>query len=507
MKKLIVIAIIAFTLGLLCGGIPSVGAHLEQVSWRGPAAGSGDTVTGPSANAPAGGVFPTSWFETRPASFADLAERVQGAVVNISTTKKSRAPQFMTPFPRNGPRDPFDDFFEKFFEGQPQERTQNSLGSGFIVSKDGTILTNNHVVSQADEIQVEISDGRKFKAKIVGKDERTDIAVIRIDGKGDLPTVPLGDSDAMRPGDWTMAIGNPFGLEHTVTVGVVSAKGRLLGGGPYAKFIQTDASINPGNSGGPLFNLKGEVIGINTMIFAGGQGIGFAIPINLAKDLMPQLLAKGSVTRGWLGVSIQEITPELAKAFNLSTEKGALIAEVFPDSPAGAAGLKRGDVVIEFNGQKVEAPYDLSLLVGKTEVDKSVKLKVLREGKEFDAEVKVGKAVGEGEEATAPTGEREERGKADLLGLVVKGITPNEAMQLDLPSGFKGVVVARVEPGSSAEASEIKSGDVILELNGKKIESVVEYKAVSTAIKEGDYARLLIKRGQASVYLAFKVTK
>ena len=507
MKKLIGIAVVAFALGLICGDIPSVSAHLEQVSWRGPAAGSADQVTGLSANPPTGGAFPASWFEMRPASFADLAERVQGAVVNISTTKKTRAPQFMTPFPKNGPRDPFDDFFEKFFEGQPQDRTQNSLGSGFIVSADGTILTNNHVVSQGDEIQVELSDGRKFKAKIVGKDERTDIAVIRIDGKGNLPTVPLGDSEVMRPGDWVMAIGNPFGLDHTVTVGVVSAKGRLLGGGPFAKFIQTDASINPGNSGGPLFNIKGEVIGINTMIFAGGQGIGFAIPVNLAKDLLPQLLAKGSVTRGWLGVSIQEITPELAKALNLSTEKGALIAEVFPDAPAGAAGLKRGDVVIEFNGQKVEAPYDLSMLVGKTEVDKSVKLKILREGKEFEVELKVGKAASEGEEVPPMTGEREERGKADLLGLVVKQLSQDEAMQLDLPGGFKGAVVARVEPGSAAEASEIRSGDVILELNGKKIESVADYKVVSTAIKEGDYARLLIKRGQASVYLAFKVTK
>jgi serine protease Do len=452
-------------------------------------------------------VVPAAWFEARPASFADLAEKVQGSVVNIQTTKKISQRQGVSPFPRFGPSDPFDNFFDKFFEGMPRERTNRSLGSGFIVSKDGAILTNNHVVSQADEIQVELSDGRKFKAEVVGKDERTDIAVIKIKGGGDLPYASLGDSGKIRPGDWVMAIGNPFGLEHTVTVGVVSAMGRRLGGGPYAKFIQTDASINPGNSGGPLFNLKGEVIGINTMIYAGGQGIGFAIPINLAKDLMPQLLTKGSVTRGWLGVSIQEITPELAKAFKLKNEKGALIADVFTGSPAHDAGFKRGDVVVEFNGKKVKEPYDLSMLVGRAKRGDKVKVKVLREGKDVELKVKIGTMDEDKLAAKEPSRFGAERGKADVLGLVVKQISPSEATRLDLPADYKGIVITRVEPGSSSERSEVRSGDVLLEVNGKKVETVSEYRNVTSSIKKGDYVRLLIKRGPASIYLAFKVVE
>jgi serine protease Do len=451
-------------------------------------------------------VLPAAWLETRPASFADLAEKVQDAVVNISTTKKVRQPQFMTPFPRFGPRDPFDEFFEKFFEGVPKERTQRSLGSGFIVSKDGFILTNNHVVSQADEIMVELSDGRKFKAKVAGKDERTDLALIRIKDHGELPYVKLGDSDKLRAGDWVMAIGNPFGLEHTVTVGVVSAKGRLLGGGgPYARFIQTDASINPGNSGGPLFSLKGEVVGVNTMIYAGGQGIGFAIPINLAKDLMPQLMTKGSVTRGWLGVAIQPITPELAKSFGLKDEKGALIAQVYQGSPADEAGFKSGDVVVEFEGKKIEEPYDLSMRVGRTKVGEKVKVKVLRKGEEETLKVKIGKVDSDKFSGVAKGDWDEDRGKADALGLVVRQLSLSDKRQLDLPQNFEGVVATRVEPHSSAEMSDIRSGDIVREINGKTVKTVEDYKKATKSFKKGDYARLLIKRGSANIYLAFQI--
>ena len=278
-------------------------------------------------------VRPAAWFEAQPASFADLAEKVQGSVVNISSSKRVRRPR--APFPYFGPRDPFfDDFFEKFFEGVPRGQTQHSLGSGFVIDEKGTILTNNHVVSQAEEIEVTLAGGHKYKAKVIGVDEKTDIAVIEIKAKKRLPCAKLGSSKNMRAGDWVMAIGNPFGLEHTVTVGVISAKGRLIGGGPYAKFIQTDASINPGNSGGPLFNMKGEVIGINAMILAGGQGIGFAIPIDLAKAMIPELVEKGVVSRGWLGVAIQDVTPELAKSFGMKEDEGgALIAEVYSNSP------------------------------------------------------------------------------------------------------------------------------------------------------------------------------
>ena len=447
-------------------------------------------------------VRPAAWFEAQPASFADLAEKVQGSVVNISSSKRIRRPR--APFPYFGPRDPFfDDFFEKFFEGVPQEQTQHSLGSGFVIDEKGTILTNNHVVSQAEDIEVTLSGGHKYKAKVIGVDEKTDIAVIQIEAKKPLPCASLGSSKNMRAGDWVMAIGNPFGLEHTVTVGVISAKGRLIGGGPYAKFIQTDASINPGNSGGPLFNMKGEVIGINTMIFAGGQGIGFAIPIDLAKAMIPDLVEKGVVSRGWLGVAIQDVTPELAKSFGLEEDEGgALIAEVYSNSPAAKAGFRRGDVVIEFNGEKVTEPYDLSLFVGQTKPGTRATAIVLREGKRKELKIKVGK-----QEKGVAAAEPEERdvGKADALGLVVHTISAEDVHRLDVPSDFRGVVVARVEPGSAAERSNVRAGDVILEINEAKIESLDDYNKAVGKLTGGSLVRLFIKRGKASIYLAFRL--
>ncbi len=453
-------------------------------------------------------VSQAAWFQAQPKSFADLAEKVQAAVVNVSTSKKVRFRQQLQPFPRFGPNDPFDNFFEKFFEGMPnnqQQQQQHSLGSGFIIDKKGTILTNSHVISQADEIEVELADGRKFKAEVVGTDEKTDIAVISIKPKGDLPTVELGDSSKVRPGDWVMAIGNPFGLEHTVTVGVVSAKGRLIGGGPYARFIQTDASINPGNSGGPLFNIDGEVIGINTMIYAGGQGIGFAIPVDLAKQLLPQLVEKGSVSHGWLGVAIQRITPELAKSFKMEKEEGALITEVYSGSPAAKAGLMRGDVITEFNGEKVEDPYDLSLYVGNSEPGKEAKIEILRGGEEKDFKIKIGQQEAKAGYPAAPEERAAPSGKADALGLVVRSITPQDATKLDVPSSFKGIVVSRVEPSSSAERADVRSGDVILEVNDAKIQNIGDYEKAVKDLKSGDLVRLFIKRGKASVYLAFKL--
>lgn len=499
MKRVVVILVVAM---MFCV-IGESSASVRVASWAKP---EGIQARG-SARVGEGETKEMAWFDSRPASFADLADEVGGAVVNISTTKKIGSPNMGMRPPRFGPQDPFDDFFDKFFEGMPRQREQHSLGSGFIVSNDGTILTNSHVVSQSDEVQVELSDGRKFKAEVVGMDERTDIAVIKIKGNGELPIVKLGDSDKMRAGDWVMAIGNPFGLEQTVTVGVISAMGRIMSGGPLARFIQTDASINPGNSGGPLFNLKGEVIGINTMIYAGGQGIGFAIPISLAKNVMPQLLKSGKVERGWLGVYIQAITPELAKAFKLKTEDGALVAEVYQESPAAKAGFKSGDVIIEFNGKKVESPTDLSIAVGNTKAGVASKVKVVRGGKEEELEVTIGEydqdAVAVGKDVPGAPG----RGKADLLGLVVKQITPMEATRLDLPADFKGVVVQRVEPHSSSARSEVRSGDVLLEVNGKRIKTLEDYRAASKDIKEGDYVRMLIKRGAASIYLAFKVAK
>ncbi len=450
-----------------------------------------------------GQLRPASWFETKPSSFADLAEKVQPAVVNINTSKVIKRQDAM-PFPQFGPRDQFDEFFEKFFEGMPKEQTQRALGSGFIINKEGDILTNYHVVSKADDIEVKLSDGRKFKAKVVGKDEKTDIALLKISKAGDLPYVTLGDSNAMRPGDWVMAIGNPFGLEHTVTVGVVSALGRVLGGGTYAKYIQTDASINPGNSGGPLFNLKGEVVGINTMIYAAGQGIGFAIPISLAKDELPQLSTKGSVTRGWLGVAIQNITPELAKSFNLTEEKGALIAEVYPDSPAAKAGIVRGDVVYELNGKKIDDPASLAMAVGAVQPGTEAEVKILRGGKEMTLKVKLGKQEGEKTEQAAGETKEGVPSKVDVVGLVVRPLSPEDAAKLDIPAGYRGVIVSRVEPGSSAEGADIHSGDIILEVNNAKVASIDEYFGATKSVKKGDIIRLLVKRGRASIYVAFR---
>jgi len=453
-------------------------------------------------------VKPVSWFKAEPRSFADLAEEVQDAVVNISTSKRPSRRQYMMPMPKYGPSDPFDDFFDKFFQHDmmPREQVQRSLGSGFIINKDGTILTNNHVVSKADEIEVGLADGRKYKAEVVGRDEKSDIAVIRIKADALLPVVSLGSSKEMRPGDWVMAIGNPFGLEHTVTVGVVSAKGRLIGGGPYARFIQTDASINPGNSGGPLFNLNGEVIGINTMIYAVGQGIGFAIPIDLAKSMLPELLSKGSVSHGWLGVSIQTVTPELAKSFKLNKDKGALVTEVFGGSPAAKAGLRRGDVIVKFDDEKIDDPFDLSVAVGQTKPGKKSTVKILRGGDEMEISVEIGDQEGT-PLATKEEGKSEtwSPGKADRLGLVVKQITPQDARRLDVPDNFRGVVVGRVEPGSPVERADVRSGDVVLEVNGAKIQSVEDYRKAVKGLEEGDLVRLFLKRGRASIYVAFKL--
>ncbi|MFQ5542642.1 MAG: trypsin-like peptidase domain-containing protein, partial [Candidatus Binatia bacterium] len=283
-------------------------------------------------------------------NFVGLAKRLTPVVVNISTTQASGGGQQVIPSPF-GEQDPFGEFWRRFF-GDPLPRgpfRQKSLGSGFIINRDGFILTNNHVVENSDKILVKLSDGREFQADLVGRDSKTDIALIKIDADRDLPTAPLGDSEKLEVGEWVLAIGNPFGLEHSVTSGIVSAKGRHIGAGPYDNFIQTDASINPGNSGGPLMNLRGEVVGINTAIFSrggGNIGIGFAIPVNLAKELLPQLKSKGKVTRGWLGVVIQRVTPAIAESLGLDKARGALVANVSKDAPADKAGVKVGDVII-----------------------------------------------------------------------------------------------------------------------------------------------------------------
>src|SRR3989338_2530029 len=447
-----------------------------------------------------------AWFDGRPTSFAALAKQVKPAVVNISTTKIVKRKSMRMPKSPFGELDPFEQFRNFFEEGVPREEERHSLGSGFIINKDGDILTNNHVVGDADEIIVKLADGSKFKATVVGRDERTDLAVIKIKAKDSLPFATLGNSDVAQPGDWVMAVGNPFGFEHTVTVGVISAKGRVIGDAkaPFAKFIQTDASINPGNSGGPLFNTRGEVIGINTMIYGMGTGIGFAIPINLAKSLVPQLITKGKVTRGWLGVQIQRLTPELAESYGLKLEQGALIGSVLPGSPAQEAGIKRGDIVLEYDGRKIEDPFDLSAYVAQTQIGKKIALKILRDGKETTIEAKVGKREEE-EVSKGQTPQEKEEALSDVLGLAVRSITPEEAQHLNLPAGQRGVLVEQIQPRSSAEDHDVREGDILLEINGIATNSAADYSREVKKLKKGDLVRLLVGGGAMTIFVAFKI--
>ncbi len=328
-----------------------------------------------------------------PGSFAAIAEKLSPSVVNVKVVKKIEKADFDRPEMPDGPSG---DFFERFFRQMPTPqtpqapRTQQGMGSGVIISKDGYVLTNNHVVAGAREVTVTLADHKEYKGRIVGRDPQTDLAVLKIDAKESFPASTLGDSDNLKVGDWVVAIGNPFGLDHTVTSGIVSAKGRVIGAGPYDNFIQTDASINPGNSGGPLFNMQGEVVGINTAIIPQGQGIGFAIPVNTIKPLIPQLETKGEVTRGYLGVNIQSITPELAKSLNLPDQKGALVADVAADGPAAKAGLKRGDVIVAYNGKEVADSHALPALVAATPVDQQATVTVIRNGEKLQLPVKVG---------------------------------------------------------------------------------------------------------------------
>ena len=433
--------------------------------------------------------------------FVSLAKKMRPVVVNISTTQVSDgrggSPEFGSPF---GEDDPFNDFWRRFFGG-PMPRgpqRQRSLGSGFFIDGDGSILTNNHVVENASKIVVKLSDDQEYEAKIVGRDPKTDIAIIKIDGKPNLPAASLGDSDKLEVGEWVVAIGNPFGLDSTVTSGIVSAKGRHIGQGPYDNFIQTDASINPGNSGGPLINLRGEVIGINTAIFSrtgGNIGIGFAIPINLVKELLPQLRGKGKVTRGYLGVLIQKVTPEIAESLGMEKASGALVANVSKDGPADKAGVKVGDVIVEFDGKEIKDSGDLPILVARTQVDKKARLKVLRDKKEVVLTVAVGELKDEEVVATAP-----EKGE---LGLTVQRLTPQMAESLGLEKS-DGVVVTAVEPGSAADEAGIRRGDVILEVDRKAIRNLDEYKKAIAGTRKGRGVLFLVRRGDNTLFLALK---
>ena len=457
-----------------------------------------------------------AYAKAAPESFAELADRLLPAVVNISTTQviENRTPQEMPQFP---PGSPFEDFFKEFFErnqpnGQPGGRTQKrratSLGSGFIIdyksNGDTFIITNNHVVQDADEVTAILQDNTRLKAEIVGRDAKTDLAVLKVKSHKKLTSVGFGNSDTARVGDWVLALGNPFGLGGTVTAGIISARGRNINAGPYDNFIQTDASINRGNSGGPMFNMKGEVIGINTAIFSpsgGSVGIGFAIPSSAAKVIIDQLIKSGQVSRGWLGVNIQEVTEPIAEALNMKKAIGALVSNVSDGSPAQEGGIKPRDVIIEFDGKEVSKMRNLPRMVAATAVNKKVKLKVWRDGKEKSLSLKIGKldervveAITEGKGEKAPIAELD----IPKLGLMLSTLTPDLAERFNLSSDTKGVVVVDTDPDGSGAEERIRPGDIIHEVNQQKVFTPEDVnKLVNKAASNKKKTVLLLVEGQS----------
>ena len=432
----------------------------------------------------------------RPPSFSAIAKKTMPVVVNISTSTHRAG--------RSGSNDPIEDFFNRFFgEAPPKDNSQRSLGSGILISKDGEILTNYHVVRNADTIKVRLADQTEYEARLVGKDDRTDLALIKIRRSGgNLPFARLGNSSQIDVGDWVMAIGNPFGLEHTVTAGIVSAKGRVIGAGPYDNFIQTDASINPGNSGGPLINAEGEVIGVNSAIFSqsgGNVGIGFAIPIDLAKKVADQLRKNGRVVRGWLGVRVQEVTATLAASLSLGRNPvdTALVTEVAEKSPAAEAGIKTGDIIVEFNGKAVPKSHEFPGAIADTAPGQKVTLKIFREKKEQLVSIRIGELTDDND-ASQQTEAR------DLeLGLRVQRITPEAARRLGLNSP-KGVLVVEVQPGSPADQVGIEPADVIREVNQRPVSNVKEFERATRLGRRGDRILLLVQRGDNAVFFAVR---
>ncbi len=456
---------------------------------------------------------PFAYARPAPDGFADLAEKVTPAVVNISTTQNvdrapGRLPQF--PFP---PGSPFEEFMKRFFDQQnfpsgPAKMT--ALGSGFIIDASGYVVTNNHVVGEADRIDATLTDGRKFDAKIIGRDEKTDLALLKINSDEPLPFVEFGDSDRARVGDWVMAVGNPFGLGGTVTAGIISARGRDIRSGPYDDFLQIDAAINRGNSGGPIFGMDGQVLGVNTAIYSpngGSVGIGFAIPASIAKSVIGELREHGRVDRGWLGVQIQEVTPEIASALGLDTTKGALVSAVNPDGPAAKAGIRQGDVIVAVGEHEIDRLKDLPLLIANRKAGEEIAITVWRGGDKRELQATIGNMP---KDQVARAGSGPGKGpEAGELGLALAPLTPELRQRFGLGENVTGVVVTAVGPDSPAAEIGMRPGDVVLKVNQQAVTGPQQIaEQVKKAREAGrNSVMLLVVRGDVQRFVAVPLGK
>jgi serine protease Do len=449
------------------------------------------------------GVADTEQVPMVPANFTQLAEEAAPGVVNIRTVRtiKGGGRVFRHFFgePFGGRRHPFEDFFGPNQDVPDREHKERSLGSGFVIDKKGYIVTNNHVVANADQIKVTLSNNKEYNAEIVGRDSKTDLALIKIEDAPDLEALPLGDSKKLKVGTWVVAIGSPFGLEQTVTAGIVSAKERIIGAGPYDDFIQTDASINPGNSGGPLLNLRGQVVGINTAIVARGQGIGFAIPVNMAKRVVAQLKERGEVTRGWLGVQIRDLDESLSSYYQLKPFSGVFVEKVVPGDPADRAGIQASDIIISVDGQTVASGRELANIVANTPVGHKTKVKLIRDGKKKSFVVKVAKQADDKVQMASTDSNRDE------LGLEVTELTTERAHQFGLDEDNSGVLVIEVERNSKADKAGVNIGDIIKGINRKKVNGMKDYRRLMAAVDQNDTIDLLIRRrGQGTTGIQIK---
>jgi serine protease Do len=464
---------------------------------------------------------PAPMVQMVPASFADLAAKVTPAVVNISSTHVETADD-QPDMPFNVPKgSPFEQFFQQFMQQQgkhnPMKRKATALGSGFVIDPSGYIVTNNHVIESATDIQVTTTDGTDYPAKLIGADSKTDLALLKIEPKKPLTAVQFGDSDKARVGDWVLAIGNPFGLGGTVTTGIISARSRDIHEGPFDDFLQIDASINQGNSGGPTFNMNGEVVGINTAIFSpsgGSVGIGFAIPSNLAKPILAELKDKGQIQRGWLGVEIQQVTPEIASAMGLDEAKGALVASVQPDSPAARAQLEPGDVILSFNGQSVHEMRDLPRLVAEADPNSKADLGILRDKKQITLSTTIGKMKDDNQVASNDQ-QSEDNGQADnavgvevaALGATLAPVTQETRQQFNLDENVKGVVVADLDQDGPLADQGIRPGDVIKKVSDSEVQSPADVKRLADRAKadKQQVLLMLVDRGGKSLFVAVKL--